>query len=174
MFRIYIWRITNLAIILPPSGVMKAIAALYGPTPAEVCAASWHMYIEYGLNEPKLTLFADEKRWILPPVSIMVMFITYPTMTPFWFCGSGGFHVRMAERGDVGVAVMFIGAPLGAVDKWQKQYHCGQCATYYVHHLLLTCLQCLNCNFHWIRSLCNGNCRESTLISVEWVERWNS
>ena len=58
-------------------------------------------------------------------------------MLPFWCSGRGGLQVRVADRDDISVAVMFCGEPLGTAWKTTKnEFYFGK-GNYSYHYATL-------------------------------------
>ena len=80
---------------------------LNGPEPTLVLAAIKMLYVVYGISVSISKMVVCETNWNISPDPTMVALMKYAVILPFWSSGRGGLQVRVADRDDISVAVMF-------------------------------------------------------------------
>ena len=80
---------------------------LNGPEPTLVLAAIKMLYVVYGISVSISKMVVCETNWNISPDPTTVALMKYAVILPFWSSRRGGLQVRVADRDDISVAVMF-------------------------------------------------------------------
>ena len=94
---------------------------LNGPKPTIVLAAIKMLYVVKGVRVSISKMGDSETNWNISSDPTTLALMKYAVILPFWSSRRGGFQVRVADRDDISVAVMFCGEPLGTAWKTTKK-----------------------------------------------------
>ena len=80
---------------------------LNGPKPTLVLAAIKKLYVVKGVRVSISRIVDSETNWNISSDPTTLALMKKAVIFPFWSSGRGGLQVRVADRDDMSVAVMF-------------------------------------------------------------------